>query len=226
MDIGDAVAAFHAAHPRTVFLKTLRRHASVLDVGAGDGVLHVFKKWIHPPREDLRLYAYSMKEEPGFNSYDGFEIGVWPQGKPIFNDLKFDAIFSSHFIEHIDDPLGFIVWQVSRLAQGGRIYCEWPSSHTSELPTVKEFQKRDIPLVISNFKDDHTHNKEIPNRNAIVSKLEESGLVIDQSGFITNPFIEAEGLAHFRANRIDPFLLQSIFWSHTRWAQYVIATKP
>ena len=225
MDQGDAAALLHTTHPRVVFLKTLPRSARVLDVGAGEGSLHVFRGWLLPGRTNLKIYAYALEKGSAFDSCDGFEIGRWPDQKPNFAGAGFDAIYASHFIEHIPEPIGFLEWAVTRLNPGGRIYCEWPSEHSLDQDRREAFHARDIPIMISHFHDDPTHQMSIPKRKHVVQALEAGGLLIDQEGFITNPFLETEALAHYKIGNPDMFMLQSAFWSRARWAQYVIATK-
>lgn len=225
MSQGGAAEILHATHPRVVFLKTLPRHAVVLDVGAGEGPLHIFRKWLLPVRNDLKIFAYAMEKGASFEQCDGFELGRWPDQKPNFPGIGFDAIFTSHFIEHIPNPVEFLDWAAKRLNKGGRIYCEWPSEHSLEQHRLPVFKDQGIPIMISHFHDDVTHQATIPTRKAVVNELERHGLMIDQEGFVNNPFSETEALAHFKAGNPDVFSLQSAFWSHSRWAQYVIAAK-
>jgi len=225
MDQGDAIELLHSSHPRTIFVKSLRRHAALLDVGAGNGSLNTLKHWPKPERRDLKIYAYAMEKGEGFEACDGYEVGTWPDQKPKFNGMQFDGILASHFIEHIPEPVDFVAWCANRLASGGRLYIEWPSDNSVGLPPRQTFHANDIPIVISDFYDDHTHRK-LPQRDGVLKAMTKKGLSIDQQGVISNPFIEQEVLAHFREGRRDEFMLQSAYWSKTKWAQYVIASKP
>lgn len=225
MDFGDAVAMLHAAHPRTIFLKTLRRNSSVLDVGAGDGTLQVFKTWLSPRRDDLRMYAYAMQEGPSFAKYEAYELGCWPKEKPNFGGLKFDAIVAAHFIEHLERPLDFVKWAVERLNTGGRLYIEWPSDASGKLPNVTKMRNIGVPLSISNFYDDSTHFQ-IPRMRDVVATIISKGCAIDQQGVVSNPFAEDEVRAHLAQGNADDFALQAIFWSKTKWAQYIVASAP
>lgn len=224
MDFGDATEIMHAMHPRVIFIKTLRRNSSFLDVGAGDGSNIVFKDWLRPSRMDLKMYAYSLEKGCHFDRYDGFEIGSWPGEKPSFQNMKFDAIFSAHFIEHINNVSDFLKWASSRLSAGGRIYIEWPSDNSVDLPKVKVFKDKGLDIMISNFYDDPTHTH-LPIRSEVISSLVDNGFSIDQQGTITNPFIEQEVLAHRKKGKADSFSIQSMFWSRTKWSQYIVATK-
>jgi 2-polyprenyl-3-methyl-5-hydroxy-6-metoxy-1,4-benzoquinol methylase len=222
-NMGDLLEAYHTYHPRVIFLKTLAKNSEVLDVGAGDGSLTVFRDWINPKRKDVSLYAYAAEKGSGFDNYSSFELGFWPEQKPDFGMRLFDAIYCSHFIEHIEQPLDFISWCVSRLRVGGRAYIEWPSPSSLEQPAATNFREVGIPLIISNFRDDASH---VLDRNSIIQRLETAGAVIDQTGIVTNPFFEHEVRAHFgRPNYSDDIALTMAYWSKSRWAQYVVATK-
>lgn len=118
---GELLETFHGQHPRTLFVKSLKARSSVLDVGAGDGALSIFRRWPRPARQDLKIYAYSLEKGQNFDDYDGYELSDWNVQKP-FADRTFDAIFCSHFVEHIADPVAFITWMASKLSENGRVY--------------------------------------------------------------------------------------------------------
>src|ERR1051326_8142890 len=122
----DAIRAMHEFSPRCRFVKTLPHGASLLDAGAGDGSLRVYRDWPEPTRKDLRMFAWAGEKGGGFDHYDGSEVGAWPEAPPNFAGRAFDAILAANFIEHIDDPIAFVTWAASRLTPNGRIYLEWP----------------------------------------------------------------------------------------------------
>src|SRR5665213_302042 len=55
----DAIRSLHAFGPRCRFIKTLPAGATVLDAGAGEGSLQVYRHWPDPPRNDLRMFAWA-----------------------------------------------------------------------------------------------------------------------------------------------------------------------
>ena len=224
LDHGDAVEFMHATHPRSIFVKSLRRHAKVLDVGAGDGALEVFRSWPRPARSDLRLYAYALQKGDRFDAYDGYELGEWPTKKPVFDGMMFDAIVSAHFIEHIEDPFKFLDWAVSRLASGGRLYVEWPTDESKEVPAGAAFRECGIGVTIGNFHDDPTHLS-IPSRAAVIKRIQAHGSSVLQQGVVSNPYMEEEMIAHHRAGNAESYSLQAALWSRSKWAQYVVAEK-
>jgi SAM-dependent methyltransferase len=218
----ETVESLHQASERVRFLKQLPSESTVLDAGAGDGSLEVFRSWLRPIRKDLKMYAYAAQQGERFRSYDAYEIGYWPHQPPNFDGQKFDAIMACHFIEHLDDPIGFVGWAASRLSHRGRIYLEWPSETTLSLPPREYFSSAGVPLIISRFDDDKTH-KTLPNRSVVCNKLAKAGLNIEVNGIIRHPWLEDELLAHWQSGKANIYALQAAFWSRTKWCQFVVA---
>lgn len=124
-----------------------------------------------------------------------------------------------------DDPVPFIQWCISRLTPRGSLYLEWPSPASMQQPNTAYFKDKDIPLIISNYKDDPTHQNEIPDRELIKKALSASQAFIVQEGVISNPYFEEEVLAHFNEKQNkDAYALTMAYWSRAYWAQYLVAT--
>src|SRR5215470_20229984 len=92
----QAIESLHALGPRCRFVKTLPVGAALLDVGAGDGSLQVYRHWPDPPRHDLRMFAWASVEGANFGLYDGSEVGTWPDTRPEFGGRQFDAILAAN----------------------------------------------------------------------------------------------------------------------------------
>jgi 2-polyprenyl-3-methyl-5-hydroxy-6-metoxy-1,4-benzoquinol methylase len=210
-------------HPRTVFLKTLPYAAEVVDVGAGDGSLSVFKRWPEPTRSDLNLHAYSLEKGRLFDDFSSYAIGDWDAQPPEFDGRSFDAIVCAHFIEHIADPNSFVAWAARKLRPGGRVYLEWPSPASLDLPPRGELEALGVPLMISRFDDDATH-KALPRAEDIIAACRAQGFAIEGQGIVRLPMLEDELLAHFRRDE-DGFPRQAAFWSHTGWSQYLLLRR-
>lgn len=217
------VEQLHKIHPRTRFIKSLTNNAVVLDLGAGDGMLPVLKSWPDPKREDIHIYAYSLEKGKGFDAYDGYELSDWEISKPNFNGKKFDAIFSSHFIEHISDFRDVLDWCASRLNPGGRLYLEWRSEYARVSPTFQELHTNRVMVQIGNFFDDKTH-RFLPQRDEVIKHLVGNGLIpviVDEISFRE---LENDLFFAFRDSPMS-YELQSAYWSLTRWAQYVVSAR-
>jgi SAM-dependent methyltransferase len=207
-------------HPRTSFLKMLPTGAVVVDIGAGDGSLSVFRTWPSLERGDIRMYAYSIEKGRLFDEFDGYEISDWNTAPPDFEGMKFDAVICAHFIEHIADPSSLVDWAARKLNPGGRIYLEWPSVNSLVQPSRAELEKVGVPLIISRFDDDHTH-RDLPDCDAIIAAAQERDLVVEGKGIVRLPWLEDEMLAHFR-DADDGFPRQAAFWSYSGWSQYLV----
>lgn len=220
----EVLELFHSQHPRTLFVKTLGVGGSVLDVGAGDGVLNIFRAWPRPARRDLRIYAYALDKGRNFDDYDGYELTDW-NAQPPFAGQSFDAIFCCHFIEHIDDPLRFLAWASSKLNPRGRAYIEWPSEDALRSPRNAVLEKWGVTGLTGNYFDDHTHRDPLPDRKAMERFLVDSGFDIDASGTVVMPLFEDELLAYAKAKG-DQVALQFAYWLKTRWCQFIVASRP
>lgn len=214
---------YFSVHPRTVFLKMLPAGAKVVDIGAGDGSLSVFLRWLEPKRSDLRLWAYAMDKGRLFDDFEGYALSDWNAAPPEFGATRFDAMLCSHFIEHVAEPASLVAWAERKLAATGRIYLEWPSPHALGLPPRAELERLGMPLVISRFDDDGTHRL-LPDADAMVAAFERAGFSVEARGLVHMPWLEGEMLAHFRESP-DPFPRQAAFWSHTRWSQYLVLRR-
>lgn len=207
-------------HPRTSFLKTLPAKAKVVDIGAGDGTLSVFRSWPQPARQDLELYAYSIEKGERFDAFAGYEISDWNVSPPEFKGQRFDAVVCAHFIEHIAEPTSFVDWCRRKLERDARIYLEWPSPASLDLPSRTELEALGVNLMVSRFDDDHTH-RELPDADLMIDAFEKAGFVLETRGIIRLPMLEEEMLAHFREDA-DGFPRQAAFWSRTGWSQYLV----
>ncbi len=80
----------------------------------------------------------------------------------------------------------FLDWAAGRLATGGRICEEWPSADSLWLPPRMDLLAHGGNVIISNFHDDATH-RQLPDRTALLAKLEDAGWLIDQQGVVKLP---------------------------------------
>ncbi len=220
---GEAVAQFHRSHPRYTFLSSLPHGAQVLDFGAGEGSLANYLRWPGADRSDLALYAYSLADAPGFARYAAREIGRFEEAPPSFGGRKFDAVFACHVVEHLEDRAALAHFLAERTSAQARLYLEWPSAHTTELPPIGALREAGFDVVISNFHDDATH-REVPSREALAAALAPAGYAVEGSGFVRLPYWEEELLAHAVRTR-DAVEMCAAYWSHTSWSQYLVLAR-
>jgi hypothetical protein len=95
------------------------------------------------------------------------------------------------------------------------------------LPPRREFAENGFDLMITNFFDDGSHVA-VPSQESVVADLRSLGLIIEEQGIIKAPFLEGELLASaalWPTAFERELVCRNAFWSHTGWAQYVIASK-
>jgi len=225
LSLDQAIAAFHVLSPRCRFVKTLPRGGSLLDAGAGDGSLQVYRTWPDPPRKDLQMFAWAGIKGGSFDSYDGYEIGVWPGQKPAFGGRRFDAVLAANFIEHIDDPVAFVEFTISLLTPGGRLYLEWPRPESIALPTASELAELGVNVMTGNYFDDATHRADVPDFGMIRDVIVGRGLIVRESGIAAVPFVDQELAIHAGATG-DIVLMTLAYWSITGWCRFIVAEMP
>jgi len=216
----DSMRLFHLLGPRARFMQGLPQAATILDAGAGDGALVGLREWLMPHRSDLALYGWAGDATPGLARFAEHEIGWWPDHVPDFGGRKFDAIMSSNFLEHIDDPLVFVRWAVSRLSPRGRLYLEWPRMESISLPHTTEFQEIGLPIAPGAYHDDSTHRPTPPLVEDVIAAMK--GLEVVQRGVAAAPWIDQQMAIHSRREGDRTGLILA-YWSHTGWCQYVCA---
>jgi SAM-dependent methyltransferase len=224
MSFDQAIESLHAFTPRCRFVKTLPLGAALLDAGAGDGSLQVYRRWPQPSRADLHMFAWAFAKGTNFDLYDGSETGFWPDHPPDFSGRSFDAILAVNFIEHIDDPIAFVKWSIARLNPGGRLFLEWPTPRSVTLPTTAELAALGLPIMTGNYFDDATHRPDVPDFGAVRDAIVGAGLTIQESGTVAVPFFDQEVAIH-AAKAGDTVNLTLAYWSLTGWCQYLIAER-
>lgn len=159
-------------HGKTHFLLSLDSHASILDVGCGNNS------------------PFQVKSVLPNSTYTGVDIGDYNQTKPnradryilttptAFTDAlrafhpEFDAVLSSHNIEHCDDREGTFDAMLKATRVGGRVYVSFPCEASVRFPS------RAGTL---NYYDDATHKHAPPDFDGLVQVLRQSGFKIEYS---------------------------------------------
>jgi SAM-dependent methyltransferase len=160
------IASIFKSRGKRAFIQALPYNAAVLDIGCGNNSPFVTKGL----RADLH--------------YTGIDVGNYRQTKPNLADeylvtspgefaaqlegmCTFDAVISSHNLEHCNDRDRVLVAMVKRLKPGGLLYLAFPSRHTIEL---------DGRAGTLNYKDDPTHIDLPPDWNTTLARLHCEGM--------------------------------------------------
>jgi SAM-dependent methyltransferase len=155
------------------FLVELVDGADVFDIGCGNDSPYKFKA----VRPDIRYVGldvvdYNQEHEPTeyADEYlsvpaDGFLAAIRERPN------QFDAVVSSHNLEHCHDPDGVVTAMTRALRPGGRIYLAFPSAATLNMPS------REGTL---NFWDDDTHVRP-PDYQRVLDLLAAEDVTIDFS---------------------------------------------
>lgn len=156
---------------RRRFLAELKQCAEVFDIGCGNDSPYVFKA----SRPDIRYVGldvidYNQEHEPRAHA-DEYLV-VPPEGFVSAIQERagqFDAVVSSHNLEHCSDPESVVTAMARALRVGGRIFLAFPAAATVEFPS------REGTL---NFYDDSTHIQP-PDYRTVLALLEAEGIGID-----------------------------------------------
>ena len=158
-------------HNRTHFLSELVEGADVFDVGCGNDSPYLFKT----VRPDIRYVGLDVGDYNQAHSPDEFADDYLLVPAEDFlaaiqqRQNQFDAVVSSHNLEHCADPDGVVTAMARSLRPGGRIFLAFPATATVSLPS------RQGTL---NFFDDSTHVRP-PDFHRVLDLLKTEGVVIN-----------------------------------------------
>lgn len=172
LNIRDFIIRYIRPNGKIAFLFSLPSDASILDVGCGNNS------------------PYRVKRIVPNSNYTGIDVGDYNQTKPNKADNyiittaedftgeiskfseNFDAVISSHNIEHCNEREKTLEAMLNALKPGGRIFLSFPCEQSVSLP------KRGGTL---NYFDDPTHKFDPPDFNALVARLKEFGFEVTYS---------------------------------------------
>ena len=148
------------------FIKSLKKSASLLDVGCvndSPSICKALRPDIYYVGMDIGYYNHSknlnyVADEYILTAPDMFSNTI------VNMQNKFDAIISSHNLEHCNAPNSVLQAMLRALKPGGRIYLSFPSEASISFP-----KRRGL-----NFFDDSTHKNILPLSDVLeVIKSEE-----------------------------------------------------
>ena len=213
--------AYNSLLPRLNFMKNVRRNSTILDLGAGDGALSVYRDWPLNKRSDMRMLALSLIKGESFDNYESYELKNFEETTDIFTNENIDSVICCHFIEHMKSPDSTIQFLARRLKNRSRVYLEWPHEISKRMPPRLSLIENGHNVSTTRFDDDGTH-VETWNMDLIVELLGKHGFKIETVGRVIMPNISADLRdVSKRNNEIVGNTLS--LWTYFGWAQYVIA---
>jgi SAM-dependent methyltransferase len=154
-------------HGQIAFLSNLENEVRLLDVGCGNR--SCITKAVKP--SCIYTCVDIMEYDPKFHCTDHY-IHALPlefSDRLLALDNQYDAVISSHNLEHCFDRYKTLEAMLKLVRQGGMLYLSFPSEKTVNFP------KRRGTL---NYYDDSTHQGVPPEYYKIVQKIERSGYKI------------------------------------------------
>jgi SAM-dependent methyltransferase len=156
-------------HHKMDFLVRLPQKFELLDVGCGSNspylVKSLFPDCIYTGIDvsDYRQSKPNLADHYVLVNPDGFSEGILALGE------KFDAVTSSHNLEHCDDRDATLEAMMTVLKKDGRLYISFPSEASVTFPSR---------LGCLNYYDDPTHKSTPPDFDAIIDMLSRRGFSI------------------------------------------------
>jgi SAM-dependent methyltransferase len=214
---------FQSINPRCIFLKNLAVNSELLDLGAGDGSLSIFKEWPLYKRLDIKMHALSLDKGVNHHKYNSWEIANFEKDPNLFADKKFDAVVCAHFIEHMEDPEQTIRFLHKVLNKNGEVYIEWPHEISKKMPSRDKILKNGISISTTNFYDDKTHICPWDSKY-VLNLFEKSGFECRTVGRIFMPYLAEEMI--FKGLTEKNMATTTLgYWAFFGWAQYMICFK-
>jgi len=152
------------------FIKSLKKNVSLLDVGCGNdspSICKALRPDIYYVGMDIGDYNHSRNPNDVADEYilttsDMFSNTI------LSIQNKFDAVISSHNLEHCNAPNSVLQAMLKALKPGGRIYLSFPSEASTSFP-----KRRGL-----NFFDDSTHKWILPLSD-VLELIKSEGFTVD-----------------------------------------------
>jgi SAM-dependent methyltransferase len=225
MSVDDFINYYWAKHPRYCFFKGLPFAAHLLDSGCGSGGLVFWRNYDQPQRDDMVISGVDLMPDPTYRDrLKDFVCQDLNQAMS-FESESFDAVLSSHVIEHIDNRDIYLAELARVLKPSGLVYIECPSPASALIPPKLTLTagEHSIKLPISNFFDDSTHLS-VVTESELIRGLKKHGFTIMQYGSIHNEFL-AKALIQAALQHDHIELATYGIWLLTAWSHFVIAKK-
>ncbi len=164
------------------FLNKIPKNSKILDIGCGNNSAFKIKTFL-PNSYYVGIDICDCNNDNDVNIFADEYILTEPKKfVDCINSLsdKFDAVISSHNLEHCNDRYGTLNAMIDKLKNRGKLYLSFPSEETIKFP------KRNGCL---NYFDDSTHKDYPPNYSSILKILKNNSLNILFSTQFYKPFL-------------------------------------
>ena len=198
------------------YISSLPKNAKILDVGCGNNSPYVTKSILPSCQytcidiDDYNQKKLNIADEYILVPPDGFTKKIGE-----FSD-QFDAVISSHNLEHCNDRLGVLNAMLDSLKSNGSIFLSFPTSSSTSFPN------RAGTL---NYFDDPTHQGDPPDFDSIVDLLKANKFKINYSQKQYQPLIlYCLGFICEPISKISKKVMRGT-WEFWGFESIIIATK-
>ncbi len=197
------------------------RPIKLLDVGTAADSVGIAKRWLpHCQYFGLDITDTHLKPEDRGRMEALILADLETDTLDRLEDGFFDAIIVSHVIEHLSNGLVALERLCAKLAPGGRIYIEFPSVRSLNLPEARH---------TLNFSDDETHIR-VYDIKEVANTMMRSGLRVIRAGrrrewpriFLSIATFPRQLMTYFREGRLHGIGL----WDLMGFADFVYARRP
>ena len=164
------LASFMMSRGKDRFIKSLPAGAKVLDVGCGNNSperVKVQRPDIHYVGIDIADYnqdQYSLRYADEYITANSSDFSQTIASRK----AQFDAVISSHNLEHCEHPWDVLTAMLESIKGGGRLYLAFPSEQSVHFPSRRG---------TLNFFDDASH-RFLPPFDAVTGFIEAKGFFI------------------------------------------------
>ena len=179
--IHGVIRRMHKPYGKFSFVSRLKKDAAILDVGCGNNSPFWVKQIVpncHYTGIDIGDCNQTLP-----NMADRYIITAPEEFTPEIakNANSFDAVISSHNLEHCNDREGTLQAMLDSLKSGGLLYLSFPSEKSVHFP------KRGGTLC---YYDDATHRDLPPDFNAVVDVVKRNGFDVIFAAACYQPILD------------------------------------
>jgi len=205
-------------HIKSKFIKTVKNRGVLLDAGCGNSSPYRTKRmrpdiyYVGVDVGDYNQAAPNLADEYAVSLPDEFHDTILNLGQ------RFDAVISSHNIEHCCDRQKTLDALIKVLKPGGKLYLSFPSEASVTFPTRKG---------TLNYYDDKTHTGVPPKFDDVIEKLKAQTMEISFACKSYKPFF-----LYFIGFLLEPLskitkkcLIGRATWAYYGFESVIIAVK-